>query len=182
MLFAAGLFTAFLCYARLGATSAQGRFIYHEFNVRFFEGAPNGVRKQVLGVNGEFPGPTIHAMTGDFLEVKVVNNIQTTENTSIHWHGLEQYQVPFEDGPEYVTQCPIMYGHSMTYRFQLVQAGTYWYLFLRFPWSTLEKSLLTCLFLSRWHSHHSWQYTEGYWGAIIIKNRTESYEIGRAHV
>lgn len=101
--------------------------IFHQFDVRYFPGEPNGVRTQILGVNRQFPGPTIYADVGDLLIVNVTNNIQTKENTSIHWHGLEMYQELFEDGPEYVTQCQIVYGGYQIYQFQLKQAGTYWY-------------------------------------------------------
>ena len=35
---------------------------------------------------GQFPGPTIEARSGDVLVVDVYNSLD--EETSIHWHGL----------------------------------------------------------------------------------------------
>ncbi|KAJ9545289.1 hypothetical protein OSB04_024996 [Centaurea solstitialis] len=55
---------------------------------------------------------------------------------------------PGADGPEFVTQCPIMPGNNYTYRFNLTgQVGTLW-----------------------WHSHSSWLRATVY-GALIIRPR-----------
>jgi FtsP/CotA-like multicopper oxidase with cupredoxin domain len=51
-------------------------------------GAPDGVSKRMLLVNGKFPGPVIEANEGDQLIVHV-NNYMTIPS-AIHWHG--QYQ------------------------------------------------------------------------------------------
>ena len=51
-------------------------------------GAPDGVSKRMLLVNGKFPGPVIEANEGDQLIVHVNNNM--TIPSAIHWHG--QYQ------------------------------------------------------------------------------------------
>ncbi|KAJ0685689.1 putative laccase [Helianthus annuus] len=54
-------------------------------------------------------------------------------------------QNPWADGPEYVTQCPIMPGSSYTYRFIIQdQEGTLW-----------------------WHAHSRWLRATVY-GALII--------------
>ena len=76
---------------------------YH-FTVGHVVGAPDGVERDMLVVNGElcgrcfalrelttartgmYPGPTIEANQGDRLLVTVQNNLD--ERTSIHWHGL----------------------------------------------------------------------------------------------
>lgn len=52
------------------------------------DGAPDGVSKRMLLVNGKFPGPVIEANEGDRLVVHV-NNYMTLPS-AIHWHG--QYQ------------------------------------------------------------------------------------------
>jgi FtsP/CotA-like multicopper oxidase with cupredoxin domain len=39
-------------------------------------------------VNGQFPGPLVEANWGDWIEVKVKNNLtELEEGTAIHWHG-----------------------------------------------------------------------------------------------
>jgi len=119
----------------------------YDLTIKYFMGNPDGVTKKILGVNGQFPGPTIRANKGGLLTIRVTNRIQTKEATTIHWHGFEQVLTPFQDGLEGVTQCGIPYGATMTYYFELKQAGTYW-----------------------WHSHHSTQYTDGCWGSLIVGN------------
>jgi laccase len=57
-------------------------------------------------------------------------------NVTVHWHGVRQMRTGWsDDGPEYVTQCPIRPGGSYTYRFTVSgQEGTdLW-----------------------WHAHSSW--------------------------
>jgi len=100
--------------------------IEHEFNVSWFTGAPNGIRRQILGVNGQFPGPTIRGTKGDLLRVRVTNQIQNRLNLSIHWHGLHQRHSTFQDGAEQISQCPLVSGQSQIYEFQLLQTGTHW--------------------------------------------------------
>jgi iron transport multicopper oxidase len=51
-------------------------------------GAPDGVSRRLLLINGAFPGPAIEANEGDRLVVHV-NNLMTIPS-AIHWHG--QYQ------------------------------------------------------------------------------------------
>jgi FtsP/CotA-like multicopper oxidase with cupredoxin domain len=110
--------------------------------------APDGVQKQGIVINGGFPGPTIEANWGDWIEVTVTNGLTTggnPEGLTIHWHGLLQKATPFMDGVPSVSQCPIAPGNTFTYKFQADQYGTTWY-----------------------HSHYSAQYTGGVYGAIII--------------
>lgn len=61
--------------------------------------SPDGYAKDMLLINGQFPGPLLEANWGDWIEVTVTNDIQTKEEgTTIHWHGLRQYQSQFADG------------------------------------------------------------------------------------
>ncbi|KAH9311404.1 hypothetical protein KI387_026439 [Taxus chinensis] len=97
----------------------------------------------IITVNGEFPGPTLHVSNGDTLVVKVINKAQY--NATIHWHGVRQMRTGWADGPEYITQCPIRPGKGYTYRFTVTgQEGTLW-----------------------WHAHSSWLRATVY-GALII--------------
>ncbi|KAK4160889.1 Cupredoxin [Cladorrhinum sp. PSN259] len=108
--------------------------------------APDGVTRPMLLVNGQFPGPTIHANWGDWIEVTLVNKIQgDPEGAAIHWHGIRQLGSPWMDGVPSATQCPIAPGKSFTYRFQADQFGS-----------------------SFWHSHVKSQYSAGAFGAIVI--------------
>ena len=67
------------------------------------------------------------------------------EPTSIHWHGLNQPGTPWWDGVVTVSQCPIVPGGNLTYRFRADEYGTSW-----------------------WHAHYSAQYSSGVNGPIVI--------------
>jgi laccase len=88
--------------------------------------APNGVERQGFLINGQYPGPTIFADWGDWIEVSVTNEMQYN-GTTLHWHGFRQFYTNGEDGVPGVTECPIAPGQSKTYRFQATQHGTSWY-------------------------------------------------------
>jgi iron transport multicopper oxidase len=117
--------------------------------------APDGFSRSASVANGQFPGPLLSANKGDTLQVTVNNQLSDSRmrrSTSIHWHGmyvlthLPRRDLPFpainaknnlasfqshhayNDGPAFVTQCPIAPGHSYTYDVNIdQQAGTYWY-------------------------------------------------------
>jgi hypothetical protein len=58
--------------------------------------APDGYQKNVLLVNGAFPGPQIEANWGDTIQVTVHNSITgPEEGTAIHWHGMLQKGTPY---------------------------------------------------------------------------------------
>jgi FtsP/CotA-like multicopper oxidase with cupredoxin domain len=60
----------------------------YDFTVARATIAPDGYEKHAMLVNGQFPGPTIEANWGDWIEVTVHNNITDPEDgTAIHWHG-----------------------------------------------------------------------------------------------
>lgn len=58
---------------------------YYNWEVTRGQCAPDGVNITCLMINGQIPGPTIEANWGDWVEVKVTNNIPD-EGTSIHWY------------------------------------------------------------------------------------------------
>ncbi|MFZ1683673.1 MAG: multicopper oxidase family protein [Candidatus Zixiibacteriota bacterium] len=72
--------------------------------------------------NGQVPGPTIEGRVGDVLEVRFTNHLR--EATSVHWHGL-RLPAPM-DGTD-IVQRPVEPGETFTYRFKLIDAGTFWY-------------------------------------------------------
>ncbi|XP_039129620.1 LOW QUALITY PROTEIN: putative laccase-9 [Dioscorea cayenensis subsp. rotundata] len=99
--------------------------------------------KSILTVNGQFPGPTIYARKGDTIIVKVINH--AGYNITIHWHGVDQPRNPWSDGPEYITQCPILPGNEFSYEIILSEEeGTMW-----------------------WHAHSDWDRATVH-GAIYV--------------
>jgi FtsP/CotA-like multicopper oxidase with cupredoxin domain len=111
----------------------------------------------VMTVNGTIPGPTIYADWGDEVVVHVKNNLteELLNGTSIHWHGIRQYQTNQHDGVVSLTQCPIAPSKSMTYRWRAVQYGSSWY-----------------------HSHLGLQAWEGVFGGIVINGpATANYDV-----
>ncbi|KAF9067751.1 laccase [Rhodocollybia butyracea] len=99
--------------------------------------------------SASFPGPLIIGDKGDHFNLNVINTLNQlsmNQTTSIHWHGLFQKHTNYQDGPSFVTQCPIASNHSYLYNFTVPgQAGTFWY-----------------------HSHLGVQYCDGLRGALVI--------------
>ena len=83
-----------------------------------------------------------------------VTNSLTTNGSSIHFHGIHQKNTNQNDGVPSVTQCPIAYGDTYTYRWRATQYGSSWY-----------------------HSHVGLQAWEGVTGGIIINGpATANYD------
>ena len=75
-------------------------------------------------LNGTSPGPTIEAVQGQLVQVKLLNE-SVPDGVTLHWHGLD---VPnAEDGVAGVTQDAVPMRGSHTYRFIAGQVGTFWY-------------------------------------------------------
>lgn len=112
-----------LC-AHTAATTPQVR----EYNLTLTYGlwAPDCVQKQLVLVNGAYPGPLVWGMEGDTLRV-TVHNMMMHDAVSVHWHGIRQLNNNLNDGAALVTQCPIGPRETYTYTFQLDKAGTYFY-------------------------------------------------------
>jgi len=92
-------------------------------------------------IGGSVPGPLLRLREGQEAVLRVTNNLD--EDTSLHWHGL---LVPDEmDGVPGFSYEGIPPGETFTYRFNVRQAGTYWY-----------------------HSHSGTQEQEGMYAPIII--------------
>lgn len=82
-----------------------------------------GFQVQCWGYNGSSPGPTIEAVEGDKVRIKVTNHLN--EPTTVHWHGLI---VPNSmDGVGGLTQKTIPPQETFTYEFTLKQNGTFMY-------------------------------------------------------
>lgn len=131
-----------------------GNTVSYNFDITNITLSPDGYGREVLAINGQYPGPTIYANWGDMISVTVTNNMPNN-GTSIHWHGMRQYHSNTQDGVPGVTECPIASGQSKTYTFQATQYGTSWY-----------------------HSHFSCQYGDGILGPIVIYGpATANYDI-----
>ncbi|KIJ45864.1 multicopper oxidase [Sphaerobolus stellatus SS14] len=109
--------------------------------------APDGFTRTAALINGVYPGPLLKANKGDTVTVNVdnqLNNDHMRKSTSIV--RLHLIFLSSNDGPSFVTQCPIAPNNTYTYQLALGnQAGTYWY-----------------------HSHLSTQYVDGIRGPLVI--------------
>lgn len=113
-----------------------------EFN---WEIAP-GKTIKAWGFNKQLPGPVLEANVGDTIVARVTNNL--AEPTTIHWHGI---CLPASmDGTD-ATQKLIAPGETFEYRFELSQAGTFWY---------------------HSHTNETVQMEKGMYGAIVVNENT----------
>ena len=103
--------------------------------------------KSFVGVNGQVPGPSLIVSTDQTVVANVNNHLQM-ETTSIHWHGMYQYNTYFMDGVHHITQHAIDPQKSFRYIFKASPSGTHWY-----------------------HSHTGVQRSDGLFGALIVKER-----------
>ncbi|RDW65066.1 hypothetical protein BP6252_10717 [Coleophoma cylindrospora] len=112
--------------------------------------SPDGVQKEVYLINGDFPGPTIEARTGDTITVSVTNALDD-EGVSIHWHGLHMRGTNHMDGAVGFTQSLIPVGEKFIYEFQVKnQDGTFWY-----------------------HAHSHVQRGDGLYGGLVVHKPRE---------
>ncbi|NVK42576.1 MAG: copper resistance system multicopper oxidase [Oceanospirillaceae bacterium] len=116
----------------------------------------DGKTKSAMTINGGIPGPTLRFKEGEDVTINVTNNLDV--DSSIHWHGL---LLPYtQDGVPGISFPGIRPGETFTYRFPIVQAGTYWY-----------------------HSHSGFQEQEGVYGSIVIEPaKREPYRYDREYV
>ncbi len=83
-----------------------------------------GQRIDGFTLNGTTPGPTITAVEGQLVEVRL-HNASVSAGVTLHWHGVD---VPNAmDGVAGVTQDAVPVGGSFTYRFVADRAGSFWY-------------------------------------------------------
>ena len=92
-------------------------------------------------INGGVPGPVMRWQEGDVVTLNVTNRMP--ELTGLHWHGIILPNTM--DGVPGLEFPGIKPGETFTYRFPVVQSGTYWY-----------------------HSHMAYQEQKGAYGALVI--------------
>lgn len=135
----------FICLA-LAQNSAFGVKTRHfKWAVDYTYWSPDCVENVVIGINGQFPGPTIRAREGDTISVELTNKLNT-EGVVIHWHGIRQFGTPWADGTASISQCAINPGETFVYRFKVDKAGTYFY-----------------------HGHYGMQRSGGLYGSLIVE-------------
>ena len=116
----------------------------------------DGRQGTAVTVDGSVPAPLLRFREGEAVTLRVRNELD--EPTSIHWHGL---LLPFEmDGVPGVSFPGIPPGETFTYRYPVVQSGTYWY-----------------------HSHTGVQEQLGHYGPLVIDPAgPETVAYDREHV
>jgi iron transport multicopper oxidase len=141
-------FNPLLTSTALFASSVAAKTVTLDWNITWVTANPDGLKERpVIGINGEWPMPTVEVDKGDRLVVNVHNSLPE-HNTSIHFHGMYQNGTNYMDGPPGVVQCPIIPGQDFTYNFTVNQNGTYWY-----------------------HSHVGGQYPDGYRAPFIVHDK-----------
>lgn len=117
----------------------------YDLHVAYQTIAPDGIERNGLTFNGQFPGPLVEANWGDWILFRVTNDL-TDEGTTVHAHGLFQTETSWYDGVPAVAQCPITpNGGTFEQLFRADRYGSSWY-----------------------HSHYSAQYSGGAHGPMVI--------------
>ncbi|KAI5462075.1 multicopper oxidase-domain-containing protein [Mariannaea sp. PMI_226] len=119
----------------------------YDFTVTWEDNAPDGVKRKMLMVNKQMPGPEIRVSQDDWVVVNVRN--YSPQNITIHFHGIEMMKTPWSDGVPGVSQQGIKPGGSFRYKWKATQYGSFWY-----------------------HAHFHGQIEDGLYGAIIIRPRS----------
>ncbi|GKV01178.1 hypothetical protein SLEP1_g13755 [Rubroshorea leprosula] len=105
-----------LCF--LVQVSLAAKVRHHKWAVEYMFWSPDCVEHVVMGINGQFPGPTIRATAGDTIVVELTNKLYT-EGVVIHWHGIRQFGTPWADGTASISQCAINPRETFIYRFKV---------------------------------------------------------------
>jgi FtsP/CotA-like multicopper oxidase with cupredoxin domain len=64
---------------------------YFDFTITWDQNAPDGVKRNMFVINGQFPGPKIELTEGESVVVKLKNS--SPFNTTIHYHGTSLSQI-----------------------------------------------------------------------------------------
>lgn len=100
-------------------------FVFYDWTVSYITAAPLGIKQQVIGIEGQFPGPILNVTTNWNVVVNVRNNLD--EPCLITWNGIQQRKNSWQDGVS-GTNCPIPAGWNWTYQFQVKdQIGSFFY-------------------------------------------------------
>ena len=150
-----------------GASSTlrrQGALTGADFDLTIGETPANftGRVRPAITVNGSIPAPLLRWKEGTTVSLRVRNDLPAGSvhghTTSIHWHGII---LPANmDGVPGMSFDGIHRGEAYHYRFDVRQAGTYWY-----------------------HSHSAMQEQAGLYGPLVIDAaEPEPFSYGRDYV
>ena len=107
----------------------------------------SGKTIKAWGFNKQIPGPVLQGNVGDTLVIRVTNKL--VEPTTVHWHGL---CLPASmDGTDAVQKL-IAPGETFEYRFDVLQAGTFWY---------------------HSHANETFQMERGLYGALVVNEESD---------
>ncbi|KAF5729070.1 multi-copper oxidase type 1 family protein [Tripterygium wilfordii] len=107
------------------SVNAENPYRFFTWKITYGDIYPLGVKQQGILINGQFPGPTIDAVTNDNLIISVYNYLR--EPFLISWNGIQQRRNSWQDGV-YGTTCPIPPGKNFTYILQVKdQIGSFYY-------------------------------------------------------
>ncbi|KAK1387057.1 L-ascorbate oxidase [Heracleum sosnowskyi] len=134
----------FCCLPIFLVQSSTAGVIDLKWTVEYMHWSPDCIESVVMGINGNFPGPTITATAGDLINIELTNHLHT-EGVVIHWHGITQKGTPWADGTASISQCAINAGETFVYSFTVEKAGTFFY-----------------------HGHYGMQRSAGLYGALIV--------------
>ena len=91
--------------------------VTYDFNATWVIANPDGLQpRPVMGINGQWPVPTITADVGDRIVVNLNNQLGNATAT-LHFHGLYQNGTSEMDGVAGATQCAVGIGESFVYNF-----------------------------------------------------------------
>lgn len=109
-------------------------YAFFDWKVSYISASPLGVKQQVIGINGQFPGPIVNVNTNWNVVVNVENILD--EPFLVTWDGLQHRRNSWQDGV-LGTNCPIPSGWNWTYVFQVKdQIGSFFY----FPSTNFQKA------------------------------------------
>lgn len=98
------------------ASVVRAATVTYNWDVTWVNAAPDGFMRPVIGINNQWPCPTIEATKGDTVVINLNNNLGN-ETTGIHFHGINQLNSAAMDGVSAFTQCPVPPGSSIQYKF-----------------------------------------------------------------
>lgn len=76
---------AIACYAHAATQNFR-------LELTWAKGAPDGYERDMIFINGQYPGPLLEIQQGNWVEVEVCN--QMPFNTTIHYHGNVTVAIP----------------------------------------------------------------------------------------
>ncbi|KAK8344796.1 hypothetical protein V6Z11_A07G103700 [Gossypium hirsutum] len=136
---------SFFFFLFVVSSFAGDPYVFYDWTVSYIT-ASLGDKQQVIGINGQFPGPILNVTTNWNVVVNVKNDLD--EALLFTWNGIQHRKNSWQDGVS-GTNCPIPAGWNWTYEFQVKdQIGSFFY----FPSLNFQRAA-------------------GGYGGIIINNR-----------